>query len=158
VRSKQGLDGSCFGLLSLRTRGVFAGLEQATRVCKNGAMAGTGAIRRRLTKGRLLDVAHPSRRAAGQIAAVLLWALTTSQVLVIVHGYTHPPVQTNAVCGICLLGAQVAQVSESPSEPLGPRALCVPLATFVCAPTVRPVHRAPSSRAPPLLRATSAAA
>jgi hypothetical protein len=121
-------------------------------------MTGMGRILRRLTTGRLLGVTRTSGRAAGQIAAVLLWALTMSQVLVVVHSYTHPPAQTSAACGICLLGARVAHVPDAPAEPLGPRALCVPLATPVYAPYVRPVHRTRNSRAPPLLHSTSAAA
>ena len=121
-------------------------------------MAGMGRILRRLTTGRLFDVTRTSGRAAGQIAAVLLWALTMSQVLVVVHAYTHPPAQTSAPCGICLLGARVAQVPDAPSEPLEPRALCVPVAAPVYAPYVRPVHRTRHSRAPPLLSSRFAAA
>lgn len=121
-------------------------------------MARRGTNRRGLTAGHLFGVSPSSRRAVGQIAAILLWALTTSQVLVVVHSYTHPPVQTNAVCSICLLGAQVAQVPDAPPEPVGARTVCVPLATFTCAPYVRLVHRTPSSRAPPLLPAAPAAA
>ena len=121
-------------------------------------MAGMGRILRRLTTGRLFDVTRTSGRAAGQIAAVLLWALTMSQVFVVVHAYTHPPAQTSATCGICLLGASVAYVPDAPSEPLGPRALCVLLATPTYAPYVRPVHQTRHSRAPPLLHSTSAAA
>jgi hypothetical protein len=136
---------------------AVAGLESAKRMCENGAMAGIGRILRRLATGRLFDVTRTSGRAAGQIAAVLLWALTMSQVLVVVHAYTHPPAQTSATCGICLLGARLAHVPDAPSEPLEPRTLCVRLATLTYAPYVRPVHRKPSSRAPPLFRSTSAA-
>ena len=127
-------------------------------MCKNGAMAGMGRILRRLKTGRLFDVKRTSGRSAVQIAAVLLWTLTMSQVFVVVHAYTHPPAQTSATCGICLLGASVAYVPDAPSEPLGPRALCVPLATLTHAPYVPPFQHRPSSRAPPLLRSTSAAA
>jgi hypothetical protein len=121
-------------------------------------MADEDRILRRSTTGRRFGAAHPSGRAAGMIAAVLLWAFTVSQVLVVVHSYTHPPAQASAVCGICLLGARVAQVPDALSEPVGARTLCVPLAALACTPTARFVQRAPSSRAPPLLRATSAAA
>jgi len=81
-----------------------------------------------------------------------------SQVLVVVHNSIHLPSQTHAVCSICLLGARAAQLPDTLSEPLGPSTLCVPLAALTYAPTVRPVHRTPSSRAPPLLPSTSAAA
>jgi len=121
-------------------------------------MAASEKITRRLTTAHGDATGRTSGRAAWQIAAVLLWALTTSQVLVVLHGYTHLPTQTGAACGICLLGARVAQVPDAPSEPSEPRALCVSLATFTYAPYVRPVHRKPSSRAPPLLLSTSAAA
>ena len=128
------------------------------RVCENGAMAGMVRAMHRLTTGRPDGVAHPSGRAAGQIVAVLLWALTMSQALVVVHGYTHPTTQATARCGVCLIGARVAHVPDPPPEPLEARALCVQLAAVARAPYVLPVQRTNGARAPPLLPSTSAVA
>jgi len=89
-------------------------------------------------------------RAARALLGALVLAFVAGQAVGAAHSHPRASAQVSAVCGVCLLAAQVADQSGEPPALVRPLSLALALAPDAEAPYVQAVLPPRVSRAPPV--------